>query len=65
MLRLLLIDETLNEDGVKWTELNCNAPPFFVLHIIKVYMLKNKHPATTCLRAGNNQIIHLHTFAQN
>jgi hypothetical protein len=29
MLRLLLIDETLNEDGVKWTELNCNAPPLF------------------------------------
>ena len=31
MLRLLLIDETLNEDGVKWTELNCNAPPLFLV----------------------------------
>jgi hypothetical protein len=41
MLRLLFIDETLHEDGVKWTELIA-IHSFFVLHIIKVYMFKKK-----------------------
>ncbi len=37
MLRLLFIDETLHEDGVKWTELIA-IHSFFVLRIIKVYI---------------------------
>lgn len=55
MLRLLFIDETLHEDGVKWTELIA-IHSFFALHIIKVYMFKKgeKKTTATSIRAGHS-----------